>query len=378
MIWAPLLQERTMTAEMTDIERPRRRARRAAASLLTLTLLTAGAAACAQEADNGSITMEPVDNGTDDGGGSSTGGGANFQATTEFLKESATRTEDASRRIEMRFALGDSVPDDTPPLMQGEVDGDQFHYTMDLAPIMDMVSSMVGDTGVDPSDIFGDIDLTMEMVGTGDTWYIRAPMFASLSDLAGGVGVPGFEELSALGDGWGSIDIAALGDVLPGDLSSSLLGQGGVDPTAVIDMVTNAENVEDLGTDTIRDVDVHGLRAEVTMADMLEASGQDPDALAQVGGVGSDAEDAMQTLIDTPTSVEVWIDGDGYLARMTYGFSFGEIFDAIGVSDELPSSMGDLDFAYSLDMFDYGETFTFDPPADATDVTDAFAEIYQA
>src|SRR4029453_1538168 len=85
MIRAPLLQERTMTAEMTDIERPRRRAHRAAASLLTLTVLTAGAAACAQEADNGSITMEPVDNGTHDGG-SSTGGGANFQATTEFLK----------------------------------------------------------------------------------------------------------------------------------------------------------------------------------------------------------------------------------------------------------------------------------------------------
>jgi hypothetical protein len=382
MIWAPLLQERTMTAEMTDIERPRRRARRAVASLLTLTLLTAGAAACAQEADNGSITMEPVDNGTDDGGGSSTGGGANFQATTEFLKESATRTEDASRRIEMRVALGDSVPEDTPPMMQGEVDGDQFHYTMDLGPVMDMSASMVGG-GVDAEDILGDLDLTMEMIGTGDTWYIRAPMFADLSELAGGAGVPGFEELSALGDGWGSIDVASLGDVLPGDLSSSVLGQGGVDPTALIDMVTNAENVEDLGTDTIRDVEVHGLRAEVTMADMLEASGQDPDALAQVGGVGSDAEDMMQTLIDTPTSVEVWIDGDGYLARMTYGLSFDEIFDAMGVNtddaagSELPS-LDSLDFAYSLDMFDYGETFAFDPPADATDVTDAFAEIYQA
>ena len=51
---------------------------------------------------------------------------------------------------------------------------------------------------------------------------------------------------------------------------------------------------------------------------------------------------------------------------------------AMGVGDELPASMGDLDFAYSMDMFDYGETFSFDPPADATDVTDAFASIYQA
>jgi hypothetical protein len=357
-------------------DRPRRRARRAAASLLTLTLLTAGAAACAQEADNGSITMEPVDDGPDDGGGSSTGGGANFQATTEFLKESATRTEDASRRIEMRFALGTSVPEDTPPMMQGEVDGDQFHYTMDLSPIFDMSADMVGG-GVDTEDLFGDLDLTMEMIGTGDTWYIRAPMFADLSELGGGA-MPGFEDLAALGDGWGSIDVAALGDAVPGDLSGSLVGQGGVDPTAIIDMVTNAENVEDLGTDTIRDAEVHGLKAEVTLGDMLEASGQDPDALAQAGGVGDTAEDALQALIDTPMPIEVWIDGDGYLARMTYGFSMGDIFEAMGVGDEVPAGMGDFDFAYSMDMFDYGETFTFEAPPDATDITDAFAQIYQA
>jgi hypothetical protein len=366
-----------MTAEMTVIERPRRRARRAAATLLALTLLTAGAAACAQEADNGSITMEPVDNGTSGGGDSTGGDAADFQATTEFLKDSATRTEAASRRIEMRVALGDSVPEDTPVMMQGEVDGDQFHYSMDLGPIMDMTASMVGG-GADPEDVLGDMDLTMEMIGTGDTWYIRAPMFADLSELAGGT-TPGFEDLAALGDGWGSIDVAALGDVLPGDLSTSVLGASGVDPTALIEMVTNADDVEDLGTDTIRDVEVHGLRAEVALADMLEASGQDPDALAQAGGVGTTGEDVMQALIDTPMPVEVWIDGDGYLARMTYGFSFADIFDAMDMGDEVDDlGMSDLNFAYSMDMFDYGETFTFDPPADATDVTDAFAEIYRA
>ena len=50
-----------MTADMTAIDRPPRRARRAAATLLSLTLLAAGAAACAQETDDGAITMEPVD-----------------------------------------------------------------------------------------------------------------------------------------------------------------------------------------------------------------------------------------------------------------------------------------------------------------------------
>jgi hypothetical protein len=367
-----------MTAEMTDSERGPGRARRAAASLLVLTLLTAGAAACAQEADNSSVQIEPVDNDAESGGDSTSGSPANFEATTDFLKESATRSEQASHRVEMRFAIGGEVPEDAPPLMQGEVDGDQFHYNMDLAPIMDGVMSQVGDTGgVDVSAMFEDMDLTMEMIGTGDTWYLRAPMFAELGSLTGG-SLPGMEELSALGDGWGSIDVAQLGDVLPGDLSSSVLGQGGVDPSAVIDMVTNAEGVEDAGTDTIHDTAVHGLRAEVTLADMMEASGQDPDALAQAGGVG-DSEEMMQALIDTPMPVEVWIDDDGYLVRTTYGFSMAEIFDAMGQGDLLDDTgMGDLDFAYSVDMFDYGETFTFEAPADALDITDAFAQIYQA
>ena len=366
-----------MTAEMTAIQRPPRRARRAAASLLSLALLAAGAAACAQEADDGAIQMEDVDAEPQGGGDDTTSAApANFEATSEFLKESATRSESASRRMEMRFAVGDTVPEDAPPLMQGEVDGDQFHYTMDLAPIMEGVTSQVGG-GVDAGDLFGDMDLTMEMIGTGDTWYLRAPMFSEMGDLLGG-GAPGFEGLAAIGDGWGSIDVEQLGDILPGDLQGALLGQGGADPSAIIEMVTNTEGVEDLGTATIRDVPAHGLRAEVTLADMMAASGQDPDALAQAAGVGG-TEDLTQQLIDTVMPVEVWIDDDGYLARMTYGFSMAEIFDAMGMSEELDDlGMGDLEFAYSMDMFDYGETFSFEAPPDAVDVTDSFAEIYQA
>jgi hypothetical protein len=367
-----------MTAEMTAIERPPRRARRAAASLAALALLAAGAAACAQEADDGAIRMEPADTESPNPGESApaeSGDPANFEATTDFLKESATRSESASRRLEMRFAVGESVPEDAPPMMQGEVDGDQFHYTMDLAPIMEGVTSQFG--GLDAGDVFGDTDLTMEMIGTGDTWYLRAPMFADMGGLLGDSG-PGFEGLAAMGDGWGSIDVQQLGDVLPGDLSGALLGQGGADPSAIIEMVTNTEGVEDLGESTIRDVPVHGLRAEVTLADMMEASGQDPAALAAAGGVG-DTEDLMEQLINTSMPVEVWIDEDGYLARMTYGFSMAEIFDAMGMSDELESlGMSDLQFAYAVDMFDYGETFTFEAPPDAVDITDAFAQIYQA
>jgi hypothetical protein len=367
-----------MTAAMTETENAPRRARRAAASLLALTLLTAGAAACAQEADEGSVQIEPVDN-EPQGGDSTSGSPADFEATTDFLKESATRSESTSSRVEMRFAIGESVPEDAPPMMQGEVDGNQFHFTMDLAPIMQGVMSQVGGgSGVDPGDVFGDMDLTMEMIGTGDTVYLRAPMFADMGSLLGGAGT-GFEDLAAIGDGWGSIDLQRLGDILPGDSAGALVGGAAADPGAVIDMIANTEGVEDLGTSTIRDVPVHGLRAEVTLADMMAASGQDADALAAASGVGQSGEELVQQLYDTTVPVEVWIDDNGYLARMTYGFSMAEVFEAMGMGDELDAAgMGDLQYAYSVDMFDYGETFTFEAPPDAVDITDAFAQIYQA
>jgi hypothetical protein len=365
-----------MTAD-TSSDHPPRRARRAAASLLTLTLLAAGAAACAQEADDGAIQMEEVDANPQDGGDSTSAAPANFEATTDFLKESATRSESASRRVEMRFAVGETVPDDAPPLMQGEVDGDQFHYTMDLGPIMEGVMSEFGGSGADIGNLLGDTDLTMEMIGTGDTWYLRAPMFSDAGGLLAG-STPGYDDLAVIGDGWGSIDAAQFDDVVPGDLQGALVGSGGADPSAIIEMITNAEGVEDLGTSTIRDVPVHGLRAEVTLAEMMEASGQSPDLLAEAGGAG-DTEAFMQELINTSVPVEVWIDDDGYLARMSYGFSMAEIFEAMGMSDTLDQvGIGDLAFAYSIDMFDYGETFTFEAPPDAVDITDAVAESYQA
>ena len=112
------------------------------------------------------------------------------------------------------------------------------------------------------------------------------------------------------------------------------------------------------------------------MGDMLAASGQDPEALAAASGVGGTSEDLIQQMYDTVTPVEVWIDDDGYLARMTFGFSMAEIFDAMGMGGELDDmGMGDLAFAYSKYMFDYVETFSFEAPQDAVDITDDIAEI---
>jgi hypothetical protein len=354
---------------MTAERHIRGRTRRAAASLLALALLAAGAAACAQEGDN-DIAIEEIDGdgGQTDGG---TGGGTGaFAATAEFLKETATRSADESHRIEARIGLGE-VADGAPPAMTGEIDGANSHLRMDLGVIFEEVSAGMG-LG-DIGDVFGDTDMTMETLTDGETMYIRAPFFAALGDMMPtGTSTPGASELAALGDGWGSVSMSELGEVLPEDVAASIAGQQSFNPRAAVEMMENSEGVEDLGTQEIDGVTQHGLRAQVTFADLVRTSGSDPETFAQAAGAGS-SEEVVEELLQTRMPIEVWIDEAGYLRTLSYTLSMGEFVDAVGGGD---LGLSETDFVYAISFSDYGGDFTFEFPAEATDITSAFAEIY--
>ena len=369
---------------MTAERHTHRRTRRAAVSLLAVALLATGAVACAQEGDD-DIAIEDIDGGGQTDGGQtdggqtdggqtdgSTGGTGGFAATAEFLKETATRSADESHRIEARIGLGE-VADGAPPAMTGEVDGANSHLRMDLGVIMEEVSAGMG-LG-DVGDVFGDTDMTMETVTDGETVYIRAPFFAALGDMMpSGTSTPGASELAALGDGWGSVSIDELGEVLPEDVAASIAGQQSFNPRAAVEMMENTEGVEDLGTQEIDGVTQRGLRAQVTFADLIRTSGSDPDTFAQAAGAGAaDVEAVMEELLQTRMPIEVWIDDAGYLRTLSYTLSMGDIADAVGGGD---LGVGEMDFVYVVSFSDYGEEFTFETPSDATDITSAFAEIY--
>lgn len=266
--------------------------------------------------------------------------------------------------------MSGDVDEGTPPLMTGEIDGDDYHMLMDLGPMMTEMADMMGETM--PSEI-ADTDLTMEMAGDPEELYLRAPMFASL----GGPTEPGAAgEFVGLGDGWGHVDVAALGDLVPGDVAAAMGGQG-IDPQAVVDMMQSAGDVEDLGEGDVRGTAVHGLSAEVAMADLMEASGQDPEAVAAAAGPGEG--EAIGELYDMTTAIEVWIDDDGYLRRMAFGYGMDEIAEAMAEDpgDLGQLGLGDMRFSYVMDMFDYGTAVDFEPPADAIDITDAYAALLQ-
>jgi hypothetical protein len=346
-----------MTAEAGTPSRARR-VPRALGAAIALAVLAGSAAACADEATGPSLEA-----------------GGTFEATAAYLQQAAERSAGEGHRIEMLFSLDGEVADDADPLMSGEIDGDRFHYVMDLRVMLDEMSDAFGEAL--PPD-FDDLDLTLEMGGDGTVWYLRAPMFTALDQLN-----PSLADLEAgkaraeLGDGWGRVDVSTLGDLLPGDLQGALLGGQSFDPDAAIALVENADGVEELGRDELRGTGVRGMRAEVTLGDLVESTGTDAEAYADLGAT-ADTDAVVDALYAAKMPVEVWVDDEGYLRRLTFGFAIDDIFEAIGTDADLAEpGLSDLHFWYALDMFDYGTGVQFDAPEGAIDITDAFAELMQ-
>lgn len=336
-----------------------RRSRRALGSALAASTLLAGAAACASEGDDpvADVQTEAVEPGQ-------------FEATATYLKAAAEQSTAEGYHMEMRFSMTGEVDDDAPPMMAGEVDGDRYHFVMDLSPMMSQMADTMGESLPPEMAV---LDLTMEMAGDPETLYLRAPMFAALGDLVpgGGAGLGPAAGLADLGDGWGYVDMQALGDLVPTDVAAALGGQS-LDPGTIVAMIEGAEGVEELGDDEIDGTPVHGLTAEVSMGDLLEAVGQDPEALAQAGSMGAD--DMLASIYEMATDIQVWVDDDGYLRRMVYGYSFDQIAEAMGEDAGL-AGMSGMQFSYAMDMSDYGAAVEFEPPADAVDITDQYAAL---
>jgi hypothetical protein len=347
---------------MTDLHRLRRPTRpRSARRVLAATLAGAalvGGAACADSADSGGESSSDVE---------AVGG---FEASTSFLRAAADQSTSEGYRTEMRFALGDEVDFGAEPLMSSVIDGDRYHMTMDMASMYDQMAAQSSESV--PQELTG-IDLSMEMAGDPETLYLRAPMFAALADMvpAGQLGPLG--AMGELGDGWGYVDLTALGEQLPSDVASALGGQA-VDPRALVETVEGADDVQDLGADEIDGEQVRGLSADVSLGELLEAVGQDPDTFAETIGVMG-TEEAVAAVYEVSTPIEVWIDEDGYLRRWVYGYSLAEIAEAMDVS---AGPGGDMEFNFAVDMFDYGATVEFTAPADAVDLTDAYAGLIQS
>ncbi|MGH9228772.1 MAG: hypothetical protein ACRD07_08590 [Acidimicrobiales bacterium] len=237
----------------------------------------------------------------------------------------------------------------------GEQDGERFHVRQDLAaqfgPLL-------------PAD--ADADLAIETAGDGSTLYLRMPVFATLEDLTSGFAISPFGDLiDQLGTGWGRVDLTELADVMPG-LQDSSSTMGTHVPRLFVDVVTRAQDVRELGQDKIRGVAVDGLAAEVPFANLLGAQGT--------------ASGGIEVMNHITVPIEVWVDRDGLVRRVNFGFRRDDVAEALG-RDGATVSMSSFpaDVDYTLDLFDYGdESIGIEFPTDAVDVTDAYRQMLES
>jgi hypothetical protein len=314
-----------------------------------------------------------------------------FAATSEYLAGVATATDGLTYRMSMDIAMqvvaeGDSI-EMGGTLMTGAVDGDVSTMTMDMAELFRDIAEQAPGDGP-PAEML-DADLTMEMVTDGTTLYVRAPLINALEEFAGDMGAPQADlgpmnDLAALGDEWGRIDLSELS-------FSEVAGAAGaqaLDPEAFLDMMSQGTDVRELGTETIDGVEVRGLGATITYGDMFEAQGMDADdvrdQMSAAGGGSGDEQfeetfgDILEGMFAMEMPIEVWVDGDDRVRRVAFEQNMTEIIEAVAEQSGEDLGEGGMSMSQVMDFSDYGdESIEIEVPADAVDITDEYRALIE-
>ena len=355
-----------------------RRLRRALVATLAAAAVGAGPA-CATEADLSGPDVEVV-------------GAGEFAATPAYLAAVADATDGLTYRISMdmtmRFAAEGESFQAGGTLATGEVDGDLSSMTVDLGALFDELADQIPPDEALPEG-FLDGDLTMEMVTDGRTGYMRLPYFRTMAEVMLDAGASRSDlgplaDLAELGDTWGRIDLS---EVSPSEVASAA-GAQTFDPRAFLDVAALGTDVRELGTATIDSVEVRGLGATVTYGDMLEAQGVDADdrldQMTSGAGVAGDDEfseafeQAMDAVMAADMPIEVWVDGDDHVRRISLALNMTEVMAGVaaaGGEDIRDTGMsGDV----VMDFTDYGDdSIQIEIPTDAVDITDEFLALME-
>jgi hypothetical protein len=326
-------------------------------------------AACATEADPEALD-EVVAEGGEVGAGSAS-----------FLAQAAERSSAEPYRMSVSMSMSMSGMDDEASesygfdgvVLTGAQDGDAYELHMDMGgPMAEMG---FGDSEAPPLD-----ELSMDMVGDAETAYVRAPIFADLAQLGTEDDVVDdwMLEVGELGDRWGRIDLTALDGASAEEFQTTMAGPGMGDPQAMLDVLADAAETEDLGTDEIDGVEVHGTRFVVSADEVFGgegASGYVPVEPGEDDSTETAETFAMSFLGDVP--FEAWVDGDGYVRRLSYEIDMGEALAGIGeIADEGGPPEGfSMVMGSTIDFSDYGDPtieITFPDEADTVDITPAF------
>lgn len=299
-------------------------------------------------------------------------------ATPAFLASAAERSADTSHRVEMFMSFSATTADETidfesaSPLATGVQTGDRFHYAMNLREMFLAMVDQFG--GEEMPHEFTTMDLSMEFAGDPTVLYLRAPFLAAMGTEPGAAPLGPF---AALGDGWGKVDLSALGDLVPGDLAQLFGGAQAFDPRMFLDLLRDSSDVEELGSATIRGEAVTGLSATVSLEDLLDAQQIDREALGQL----AESSGAVAEMSTIRFPIEVWVNGTGQVARIVVAMSSDSLSDAAQAAGEDGSGLEGFGFnmTTAMDFFDYGHPdLAVEFPQDAVDLTEEFRSMLAA
>jgi hypothetical protein len=320
--------------------------------------------------------------GDEAGGGEVVTGPVEFEPTSRFLASASQRSANQPYRVAGSGSMhiagdGHELSIDNVTLMTGVQDGDRYHYEMDLQEFMDQFTDELDAPSMPILD-----DYTIEAAGDAETMYIRGPYYAALAEaVPPGRDLGAYGELAELGDSWGRVDRRSLDDLSMSRLQqlSGAPTSGSADPQALLEIVAGADDVEELGTDEIDGTGVNGLNAELPMREVLEAGGSDAEGyLEEVTAddrLGSDADSRAalaERVLDTELPVEVWVDGQGYVRRISVEI---DLVEALGWAYFLANAqeIDEYTFGSTTDYSAYGDqTIAVELPSDSVDATDIF------
>lgn len=276
------------------------------------------------------------------------GGGQGSTATAlpvlDDLAPVAEATEGASSaRFELEFQL--EMPGFGSPLAftaSGAYDtpAKKAELTMDLGSFAELMSGFAGAFGGDAPEGLGDPSKwKLDMRLDGNVAYMRMPFLAS--------------ELPS-GKEWVSIDLAEAARMHGAELGDLQSFAQGSDPRQALDYLRSvAGEVTHVGTEDVRGVPTSHYFAVLDWQKVLAnaaAQANEPGLLDQFQGFGG----TMQNI-----PIDVWVDGDRLLRKMTMTLSMTAADQEAGGS-------------FSLELFDYGAPVTVEAPP-AADVVDALS-----
>ena len=278
------------------------------------------------------------------------GGGQGPQSVSLPVLQNLAPVADAtgkadSARFEMKFTM--EMPGLAAPFAfsaKGAFDtpAQKAQMTMDLGSFAEFISGVAGAFGGDaPEELTDASKWQLEMRLDGTVAFMRLPFLASE--------LPSDKE-------WVRVDLTKAAQLQGVDLADIQSFAKGSDPRETLDYLRSVSGkLTQIGTEDVRGVPTMHYFAAVDWKKALAR------AASESGQQGFLAQFQNMPSAVASIPVDVWVDADNLVRRMTMGFSFS----SPGQPEQAKASI-------EMELFDYGKSVTVATPS-AADVVDAFA-----